>query len=971
MAGVVPIPNTRVSQLLSRERLLSQLQSDQLDLLRLQDQVSTGRRISRPSDDAAASQRAITLQRLLERKAQLKANVTTGQSFLAVSDSALTDVASTLGSIRGAALGVAGTTATDGERNEVVNDVNNAINALVGVGNTRYLGRYLFAGSQTNVRPYDYSSGYVRYSGNSKLVKDFSDIDVLFATNAPGQEVFGGISAEATGSADLNPQVTADTLLSSLRRGHGISAGAIQISDGTHSSTIDLSRAVTVGDVARLIEEHPPAGRTVSASITGTGLTLQLDPAGGGNLTVVEVASGRTASDLGILQPTGVLTAPLVGGDLDPVVLKTTRLDDLLGTRARARLSSPGANNDLLIEAAVNGAQYNGVAVQVVDSDLLNAGPGVATGGEYAQYATTARAAQASLRFTGAGNDLVLTSTAAGVADNNVTIVVQGQTGLGNLATATYDSGNKVLRIQVDDAGATSIDAVITAVNATGSFTAAHDPTVEGSGTYNPAALVDAGDIGNVGGSTGNSGGAAGTLYVYVASAGASTANQVAAAINSQGTFRAVVDPADTASAAQTGTAAVALTATATTAGGSGTVLDRNSGITVVNGGVTSTYTFAGAETVEDFLNVLNAEETGLAAEINANGTGINIRSRISGGDFQIGENGGQTATQLGVRTFNGATRLEELNHGVGVPTKPSQDFNIALNNLSFTTRSGQVFNVDMSSSATVGDAATAMATVLGTSVAVSAGPNGGLTLVDNTIGTGELQVRQSGATSAISGGLPLHTRSVDFSVTARNGAAFNVSLEGAETIQDAIDAINAASGGQVTAGLAPVGNGIQLTDNTGGSGPLTVTSNEGSQAAEFIGLVAKGSTSASVGSSTLVGADRKFLESSSVFTTLIRLRDALSTGDTNAIERAISAIDDDIARTSAAHAQIGAREQALDVSTRALEDEDVQLRSALSNEIDVDLVEAISNLTARQTSLQASLQAMANMLQLSLLNFL
>ena len=59
-----------------------------------------------------------------------------------------------------------------------------------------------------------------------------------------------------------------------------------------------------------------------------------------------------------------------------------------------------------------------------------------------------------------------------------------------------------------------------------------------------------------------------------------------------------------------------------------------------------------------------------LHAEINADATGINIRSRFSGSDFQIGENGGQTATQLGVRTLTGATRLDELNHGVGVPTK-------------------------------------------------------------------------------------------------------------------------------------------------------------------------------------------------------------------------------------------------------------------------------------------------------------
>jgi flagellar hook-associated protein 3 FlgL len=53
------------------------------------------------------------------------------------------------------------------------------------------------------------------------------------------------------------------------------------------------------------------------------------------------------------------------------------------------------------------------------------------------------------------------------------------------------------------------------------------------------------------------------------------------------------------------------------------------------------------------------------------------------------------------------------------------------------------------------------------------------------------------------------------------------------------------------------------------------------------------------------------------------------------------------------------------------MEEEDVQLRGALSEEIEVDIIEAISNLTARQISLEASLKATANILQLSLLSFL
>jgi flagellin-like hook-associated protein FlgL len=120
-----------------------------------------------------------------------------------------------------------------------------------------------------------------------------------------------------------------------------------------------------------------------------------------------------------------------------------------------------------------------------------------------------------------------------------------------------------------------------------------------------------------------------------------------------------------------------------------------------------------------------------------------------------------------------------------------------------------------------------------------------------------------------------------------------------------------------------------------------------------------------------LAGTDQNFLEPASVFTTLIRLADALETGDINAMERAISQIDEDIRRATFARAEVGAREQALDLTQKNIEDEDVQLQSALSGEIDVDLVEAISNLTARQVSLQAALQTMGNILQLSLLDYL
>ena len=58
------------------------MQIDQLEMFRLQTQISTGRRLQLPSDDAPAALRAINLQRILDRKAQIKTNLQSSNLFL-------------------------------------------------------------------------------------------------------------------------------------------------------------------------------------------------------------------------------------------------------------------------------------------------------------------------------------------------------------------------------------------------------------------------------------------------------------------------------------------------------------------------------------------------------------------------------------------------------------------------------------------------------------------------------------------------------------------------------------------------------------------------------------------------------------------------------------------------------------------------------------------------------------------------
>lgn len=775
MASIIPVPTSRVGDLFVRQRLTGQVQNDQLDLFKLQNQISTGQRLQLPSDDAPAALRAINLQRLLDRKSQIQTNIQSNNHYLGAAESSLSAISDLLIRLRADTVGVAGTLSNAESRQTLVQQIDQALETLVATGNSKSQGRYLFAGSRSQSQPYGFHGAFVEYSGNEGVLRSYVDVEQLFETNLAGTEVFGGISGKVQG-ADLNPHVSTNTLVSTINQGNGLSPNAavsIAINTGTATvtSVVDLSKAVTLGDVARLLEAGSPPGTVIEARVTGTGLTISAGSTH--TITVSEIAQGRAARELGILTPNGASAAnTITGSDLNAAVLKTTPVHSLLGAKAQGVIKSVNANNDILLAAPRNGADLNDVTVAFVHDGAVTA-----------------------------GGELV-----------------------------DYDANSRTLTVRVQS--------------------------------------------------------------------GSSTAAQVAAAITAEGTFQAAVDFHDATTKAQAGTNPVEVnTFNQVTSGGFGETLDLAAGITITNGGTSVTIDTSTVTTVEELLNLINGAGMGVVAEINPTRSGISVRSRLSGADFMIGENGGQLATQLGLRTTIATTKLADFNRGLGVPTAAD------------ATRD-------------------------------------------------------------------------DLLITARDGTQLAVNLSTAVTVQDVIDLINThpANVGipqPITARLAQFGNGIELVDASTGPGALVVAAAEGSQAAEFLGFVPSGQTQVSTttadadGNYVLQSTDRNTVESDSVFNTLIRLKAALERNDAEEIGRSIGRLDTDITRVNFARSEIGSRLQSMEVISARLENEDVQLRSALSNDIDVDLVEAISNMTARQFALQASLQTAGNLLQLSLLDFI
>ena len=888
---IIGIPTTRISEAFIRQRMLNQVMYDQEQLFRVQQQLSTGRRFEAPSSDPVAAMRVVVLQQLLTRKTQMRTNISTNLSFLSATDNAVSSVSGLLAEARGTAIAALGTTSTEVQRRAAAQQIDQTIRQLLDTGNRQFRGRYLFAGSQDSVRPFStVGANSIEYQGNEARLSSFGDIGLLFDTNITGAEVFGAVSAAVRGTANLTPVLTYDTKLADLFGGAGVSLGSIEISDGTNKSVVDLSGAVTLGDLAAKIKANPPAGRALNVHITDKKLYIRFAQPEGANLSIRDVGGGTTAYQLGILRDTGVGEGYIESRDLQPALTPTTLLENILGAKATAFLHSAGSDNDLVIRAAVPGEQ-----------------------------------------------------TAAGVALNGVQISL--------IHDNTISVGNEFVE-------------------------------------YTPGE----------------------SLVIHIVQ-NYSRAYHVRDAINrafalGQIPFYAELDPLE---ALNNGEGVIDARATAVTANGWGEAFDKDAGLQIVNREATTTISFSRAQTIEDMLNIINGAGAGLMASINADRNGIDVRSRVSGCDFMIGENGGTTASQLGLRTFSQQIRLERLNHGHGVDTLPAYNpqyaeaiFDSGVENSRIRFRARQLgadwngFQIELADTLDpprfvydplgkrltfyINEGATTANDILAI-FAAQAPPEAlaawELTLPNNPDGS-----RNDGTGLVATGSVTTDggdDAGVEFYIYRTDGVRLGIDISGAVTVGDVIQRINNHihnADGRLTAALSRYGNGIQLTDSSLGAQPLRVVRNPLSTAAADLGLVPPGADSASVPavpgeSVALTGRDVNPLETESIFTALLRIKEGLLADDMRLVQRGIQMLDTTRTNMDFARAELGARQQGLAAIQDAQESEDINLRKALSDDYDANMEQVVSELTARQAAYQAALIAMGKIFQMSLLNYL
>ncbi len=303
----------------------------QNDILRAQQELTTGRRINNLSDDPGAAALSQQLRKQLEQRTSYENNLNLANRHLNEVDTVLADVTDLLRQANTVASGSIGATVTNEERKGSAEIVDSIYRQMLQLANKNWNGMYLFAGDRLTTDPYAEEASGVKFVGSERLLKNATDESTELAFQANPAEIFGTSTRQA-GTADLTPALSADTRLADLggANGNGVRPGIIELSDGTTTVEVDLSTADTVGDVIDRINAAGVGG--ITAGLTAGPFGLGLTGGAGDEITVREVGGGSVASDLGILQTTSAgAGVPLAGGNVNPRLNGLTLLSDLNG----------------------------------------------------------------------------------------------------------------------------------------------------------------------------------------------------------------------------------------------------------------------------------------------------------------------------------------------------------------------------------------------------------------------------------------------------------------------------------------------------------------------------------------------------------------------------------------------------------------------------------------------------------------
>ena len=189
----------RVTTRMAVGTLVKNLDRSYERVTRFQNQLSSGTRLNNLSDDPAAVERSLALRSELRNIEQFQKNINDGKGWLELTEATLNELETLFVEARGLAVQGATSTYNASQRNAIADQVDQFIEHALSLSETRYRGRYVFAGTQTEDPPYKPnrdSNGTIvsvetRGSTTGSIEREVSD-GITMEINVSGKDIFEG-----------------------------------------------------------------------------------------------------------------------------------------------------------------------------------------------------------------------------------------------------------------------------------------------------------------------------------------------------------------------------------------------------------------------------------------------------------------------------------------------------------------------------------------------------------------------------------------------------------------------------------------------------------------------------------------------------------------------------------------------------------------------------------------------------------
>ena len=124
------------------------------DMAKLQEQLSTGKRLSTASDNPVDTANDVKLRSTLAEESQYKTNIDDGLSFMNVTDTAMQSMNTLMQRLRELAVQGSSETTSASDRQAIQKESDQLFRQLVTLTNTNYKGDYIFGGTQSKIAPF-------------------------------------------------------------------------------------------------------------------------------------------------------------------------------------------------------------------------------------------------------------------------------------------------------------------------------------------------------------------------------------------------------------------------------------------------------------------------------------------------------------------------------------------------------------------------------------------------------------------------------------------------------------------------------------------------------------------------------------------------------------------------------------------------------------------------------------------------